>query len=247
MGRDHLHPYQNRKASGYRELQKVIIYAEGRNTEYNYCEQLKRQNCSLVPVVQRGHGIGNCVDFVEESNKKFNNLSKEQRDKYKQKWLMYDCDGHEDFAESIVKARKYGFKVVFSNMCIEYWFVLHFYTHDGRPISMKADSHSQAQIDMINDYIKRYNRKAVAKVKEYDGDSKKVEDDFFDLMLAVDPQTHNRRIIDAYDRAKTIHTKKKANGAEFCESVTTMYEFLKEIGVIKEKDDGSLTLAEYNQ
>lgn len=61
-------------------------------------------------------------------------------------------------------------------------------------------------------------------------------------MLAVDPQTHNRRILDAYDRAKAIHTKKKVNGAEFCESVTTMYEFLKEIGVVKENDDGSSTL-----
>ena len=244
MGRDHSHSYKRRKVSGSREPQKIIIYVEGKNTEYNYCEQLKRQNCSFVPVVQRGHGIGKCVDFVEESNKKFNNLPQKQRDKYKQKWLIYDCDGHDDFAESIAKAREYGFNVVFSNMCIEYWFVLHFYEHDGKSIPMKADSHSQTQIDMINDYIKWYNKNAESNVNKYDGDSKKVEDDFFDLMLAVDPQTNNRRILDAYDRAKTIHTRKKTDGAEFCESVTTMYEFLKEIGVVKEKDDDSLTLAE---
>jgi hypothetical protein len=97
---------------------------------------------------------------------------------------------------------------------------------------------------MINDYIIRYNRKAELKVKEYDVGSKKVEDDFFELMLAFDPQTHHRRILDAYARAKVIHVRKKADGAEFRESVTTMYEFLKEIGIVKEKGDGFLTLAE---
>ena len=48
------------------------------------------------------------------------------------KWLVYDCDGHEDFADSVKVAREYGFRVAFS----------------------------QAQIDLVNKAIELYNKKA---------------------------------------------------------------------------------------
>lgn len=113
MSRDHSHSYIGRKGTGSRDSNKVVIFAEGRNTEYSYCDLLKKNNCKLIPVVKRGHGIGSCIAFVEESNKKYNSLSKVDKAKYKQKWLIYDYDGHQDFRESILLARRYGFKVVF--------------------------------------------------------------------------------------------------------------------------------------
>lgn len=234
MVRNHLKAVTSRKNQGTRKVNKVILYCEGRNTEPSYFELFKKNNCKVVPVVVPGHGIGSCVEFVEEANKKYNCLSKVQRNKYSQKWLVYDCDGHEDFAVSIKIARKYGFRVAFSNMCIEYWFVLHFYDMDGQPIPMKGSSHSQAQIDLVNKAIELYNRKAPVKVKLYDSESKVVEEDFFELMMAIHPETHNQRLVDAYNRAKAIHETKKVQGAEFTESVTTMYELIKELGVIKE-------------
>lgn len=97
---------------------------------------------------------------------------------------------------------------------------------------MKGDSHSKAQIDLINKAIGEYNKSAKAKVKDYEADSKKVEEDFFDLMMAVNSTTNNRRIVDACRRAEAIHTAKKRDGAEFKESVTTMYELIREIGVV---------------
>ena len=234
MVRNHLKAVTSRKNQGTRKVNKVILYCEGRNTEPSYFELFKKNNCKVVPVVVSGHGIGSCVEFVEEANKKYNCLSKVQRNKYSQKWLGYDCDGHEDFAVSIKIARKYGFRVAFSNMCIEYWFVLHFYDMDGQPIPMKGFSHSQAQIDLVNKAIELYNKKASVKVKLYDSESKAVEEDFFELMMAFHPETHNQRLVDAYNRAKAIHETKKVQGAEFTESVTTMYELIKELGVIKE-------------
>lgn len=234
MVRNHLKAVTSRKNQGTRKVNKVILYCEGRNTEPSYFELFKKNNCKVVPVVVPGHGIGSCVEFVEEANKKYNCLSKVQRNKYSQKWLVYDCDGHEDFAVSIKIARKYGFRVAFSNMCIEYWFVLHFYDMDGQPIPMKGFSHSQAQIDLVNKAIELYNKKAPVKVKLYDSESKAVEEDFFELMMAFHPETHNQRLVDAYNRAKAIHETKKVQGAEFTESVTTMYELIKELGVIKE-------------
>ena len=234
MVRNHLKAVTSRKNQGTRKVNKVILYCEGRNTEPSYFELFKKNNCKVVPVVISGHGIGSCVEFVEEANKKYNCLSKVQRNKYSQKWLVYDCDGHKDFAVSIKIARKYGFRVAFSNMCIEYWFVLHFYDMDGQPRPMKGFSHSQAQIDLVNKAIELYNKKASVKVKLYDSESKAVEEDFFELMMAFHPETHNQRLVDAYNRAKAIHETKKVQGAEFTESVTTMYELIKELGVIKE-------------
>lgn len=234
MARNHSRAVTSRRNQGTRKVNKVILYCEGRNTEPSYFELFKKNNCKVVPVVVSGHGIGSCVEFVEEANKKYNCLSKVQRNKYGQKWLVYDCDGHEDFAVSIKIARKYGFRVAFSNMCIEYWFVLHFYDMDGQPIPMKGFSHSQAQIDLVNKAIELYNKKASVKVKLYDSESKAVEEDFFELMMAFHPETHNQRLVDAYNRAKAIHETKKVQGAEFTESVTTMYELIKELGVIKE-------------
>ena len=234
MGRNHSRVVTSRRNQGTKKVNKVILYCEGRNTEPSYFELLKKNNCKVVPVVVPGHGIGSCVEFVEEANRKYDCLPRTQRDKYSQKWLVYDCDGHDDFAASIKLARQYGFRVAFSNMCIEYWFVLHFYNLDGQPIPMKNDSHSQAQIDLVNRAIELYNRNAPVKVKPYDSESKAVEEDFFDLMMAIHPETHNQRLVDAYNRAKAIHETKKNQGAEFAESVTTMYELMKELGVVKE-------------
>jgi hypothetical protein len=57
-------------------------------------------------------------------------------------------------------------------------------------------------------------------------------------MMAIHPETHNQRLVDAYNRAKAIHEAKKSIGAEFTESVTTIYELMKELGVIKELKTG---------
>ncbi len=115
-------------------------------------------------------------------------------------------------------------------MCIEYWFLLHFQDQDGSPIPMIGDSHSKAQIQAINKHLGTYNKKAVVSVALYDADSKTVGEDFFELMLADDPVTHQSRIVTAFERAKSIHEHKLAIGAEFNESVTTMYQLLLALG-----------------
>lgn len=238
MAKDHSKSIIKHGKPKSRIPQKILLYVEGRNTEPGYFDLLKRSNCTQIPVTVRGHGIGACVDFVNEAAGKYNSLPAKEKAKYKQKWLVFDNDGHEDFAEGIRLARNQGFRVAFSNMCIEYWFMLHFYNHDGSAIPLKGDSHSKAQIDEINKFIKRYNRSNDPNVKLYDEESKKVEEDFFDLMLAIDATTHHHRIEDACQRANEIHQTRIRDGAEFSESVTTMYELLEELGTVqKDKDD----------
>lgn len=236
MGRDHSRTITSRRNQRTKKIKRIILFCEGRSTEPTYFELLKKNNCKVFPVVVPGNGIGSCVEFVKLADKKFKGLPRTSRNKYCQKWLIYDCDGHSDFEESIKLARTYGFRVAFSNMCIEFWFALHFHDLCGDPIPMKFGSHSQAQIDLINKGIELYNKKAAVKVKEYEEGSKVVHEDFFELMMAIDPHTHHPRVENAYYRAKTIHTKKRLQGAEFSESVTAVYELINELGVVVEKN-----------
>ena len=242
MARDHSHSNIQRKNQNTKKPQKILLYVEGRNTEPSYFDLLKRSNCTQIPVPVRGRGIGACVDFVNEAMGKYNSLPSKEKAKYKQKWLVFDNDGHDDFAEGVKLARQNGFRVAFSNMCIEYWFMLHFYNHDGTAMPLKGNSHSKAQIEEINKFIERYNKKNNANIKSYDEESKQVEEDFFDLMLAIDPTTHHHRIVDACQRAKTIHQVKRRDGAEFQESVTTMYELMEELGTVKMDNNGDFVL-----
>lgn len=230
-----------RKCGHTADLRKCLVFAEGRNTEKSYLDHLKKSHCKIIPITRKGHGIARCVDFVNECAKAWDCMPRADRASYKDRWLIYDADGRADFAESIKLARQAGFKVAFSNMCIEYWFMLHFYDHDGSIVPMAGKSHSMAQINRINDFIASYNRNALTPVLPYDSGSKMVGEDFFELMLAIDPVYKKRRIELAYRRAKKIHNGKKCDGSEFRESVTNVYTLLEELGVIEEiKEDCKL-------
>lgn len=232
MSRDHSKENLSRKKNPTESGKQFILFVEGRNTERSYFNLLKQSCCTIIPVVEKGHGISNCVDFVNEAIAKFNHFNAAKRKKFTQKWLVFDYDGHNEFSQAIKLARNNGFKVAFSSMCIEYWFDLHFISHDGSVIPMEGMSHSKAQIKILNDCIKKYNKSSKEPIKLYDDESKNIEPDLFDLMLSINPATKNRRIVDAYIRAEKIHKQKVKNGCEFNESVTTIYELLHELGVI---------------
>ncbi len=216
-----------------KSTRQFILYVEGRNTEKSYFDLLKKVNCKVIPVTKRGQGISKCVDFVNDSEKKWQSLPKEEKEKYDKIWLVFDADGREDFYEGIKLARRKKFGVAFSNMCLEYWFMLHFYNHDGSKIPLIGNSHSAAQILKINQYIELYNKNAKSPIALYDTNNKMIKEDFFDLMMADDPVVKKSRIVLAFERAKAIHETKKGNGDESRESVTTIYELLLELGVIE--------------
>ena len=246
MARDHSKYSLDLKNKVSSKPSQFIIYVEGRNTEDSYLKHLKNSSCTIVPVVERGKGIGSCVEFVETCEAKFNRLPSNKRRSFKEKWLMFDDDGHADFRKAIKLARDKGFKVAFSSMCIEYWFLLHFENHSGKPIPLVGNSHSRAQINCINRHIQRINKTLKTPVAEYDCNSKCVNDDFYDLMLAINKDTGNRRIVDAVIRAKAMHERKVADGAETQESVTTIYELLIALGAIKVIEDEDGTRYELN-
>lgn len=240
MNNKHSQSKTLKRESGNKMPEQIIVYVEGRNTERTYIDLLKVHNLKLIPIVKQGNGIGSCTEFVNNSQKHFDTLPKAQRAKFRQKWLMFDYDGHNDLKTAVLEARKKGFNVAFSSMCIEYWFLLHFENHSGDPIPCEYNSHSKAQISMINRYISNYNRllpPKAPKVGLYDAGSKCVKEDFFELLMAVNPVTKCRRVEDACNRSIAIHQAKIVKGIEFQESVTTVYQFLETIGFVKKEKE----------
>lgn len=90
MARDHSQASRGRKGKGSIIPKKILLFVEGRNTEPSYFELLKRSNYKLIPVVKPGSGIGSCVGFVEEADKKFGSLPKAIKEKYSQRWVVLD-------------------------------------------------------------------------------------------------------------------------------------------------------------
>ena len=222
------------RLKGRKQKRKIIVYCEGEKTEPSYIKLLKKCHPNVEVVAREGSGIGCCIAFVDWADRAFGNLNTLQQWKYDQKWLMFDCDRHGDFWEAVKKARKNGFKVAFSNMCIEYWFLLHFQEDEMGKLKAPGEGGcSDRHIQMLNRHIDKYNkgRKDEDKVQHFDPEKKEVGEDFFDLMFALDPTTKERRVDIAFRRAMTIHEMKKSMGAEFQESVTAVYEFLEEIGI----------------
>lgn len=73
----------------------------------------------------------------------------------------------------------------------------------------------------------------------YDGqDSKLIDSDFFDLMLAVDPKTDKPRIRQAIERAERLYDQYDHSSPATEESSTTVFRLVKVIvGMVEEIDN----------
>lgn len=72
MGKDHSSFNAKRKNSRSRNLKKIILYVEGRNTEYSYLKQLKRANCKVEPVpvwISSIHQLGNSIVYPKKKKR----------------------------------------------------------------------------------------------------------------------------------------------------------------------------------
>lgn len=191
---------------------KIIIFAEGKNTEKTYFEQFKNGQVKVVTV-----GTGKSTrKLVNEANTLLRSDLRYNNTTFDEKWVVFDKDDNKDFDQAIQLAQKSGFKIAYSNQAIEYWFILHFNDHQGGAL------HRDRYRELINQYINPYGAM-------YD-ETKAVSSKFFDIMQAIDPQTGKSRLQLAVDRADKIY-KGKRNKTE--ESVTTVHRLVQSITGIK--------------
>lgn len=124
---------------------RILILTEGDKTEKNYFESFKRndkfkRNLSGVDIKVYKPKDHSPLGLVEEAKKKIKETDKKHKDTYDQVWIVFDRVGHTGIPDAIQKVRDFNKKsstkifIGFSNICFEYWILLHF-DATSRPIT----------------------------------------------------------------------------------------------------------------
>ncbi|HEY89836.1 MAG TPA: RloB domain-containing protein [Thermoflexia bacterium] len=110
----------HRRRYRQRDLRKrFLIVCEGSKTEPNYFRSF-RANAQVV-----GKGY-NTLSLVKSA------VEMIQEDEYDEVWCVFDRDSFpmEQFNNAILKAKKEGIQVAYSNEAFEIWYLLHFNYYD---------------------------------------------------------------------------------------------------------------------
>lgn len=167
--------YSARKVNTREIKQRFLIVCEGAKTEPNYFKSFR-----VPKVVIEIQGLGeNPSKLVQSAN----DLKSE--DDYDQVWCVFDRDDwtKEDFNNAISSAKKYGFKVAYSNEAFELWYVLHFeFLNTGIP---------------RDDYIKKLTSLLG---KKYQKNSKTIYDDLLDKQNTAIKNA--KKLLEEYELSK---------------------------------------------
>jgi len=113
--------------------------------------------------------------------------------------------------------RKVLIKVAYSNQSFEYWLILHFDDHQGGGMQRRDYNYK------INDFLKPFG-------VTYEGNgSKKVNEDFFELLNGVDTKTAKKRIDLAITRATRNFDQFDHKNPAKEESSTTVFRLTEEL------------------
>jgi hypothetical protein len=202
-------------------LQRLLIIAEGVNTEVSYFRQFEQPTIRLKTV---GTGF-NTLSLVRRAEQIRDEEAAKGRH-YDQVWCVFDRDDFpaQDFNEAVRLAEQlFGLgRVAYSNQAFEYWLLLHFLDHQGGAM------HRRQYNDRLNECLQSF-RPSGGPVR-YDGqDSKLIGNDFFDLLLAVDPKTDKPRICQAIERAERLYERYDHSSPATEESSTTVFRLVKMI------------------
>ena len=120
--------YDPNKAGRRKRRPIIYIICEGKETETKYFRHFRTRKClvDIVPISSKYQAAEHLVKHAK---------SLVQQDYYPkdgdQIWCVFDCDDNSDVSirNATEYAQKQGYKVVYSNPCFEYWYLLHFVRH----------------------------------------------------------------------------------------------------------------------
>lgn len=108
--------------------QRILILCEG-VTEYIYAKSLQMD---LPRSLQRGISIEiiyqsqNDPKSLALEAKRKARAAQQERNPYNTVWIFFDNDNSPNLSEAFKIIQKEGFKVAYSSICFEHWFILHF-------------------------------------------------------------------------------------------------------------------------
>lgn len=120
---------------------KIVIYCEGRRTEPDYFNAMKRFFRSVVMDIEIIEAAGvpmtiarTASEAAQAAKKRNRRQSYEDRDEF---WAVFDCDDHPKVKQAITCCQRANVGVAYSNPCFELWLILHFEDYD-RPDDRRA-------------------------------------------------------------------------------------------------------------
>lgn len=142
---------------------KVLIVCEG-ETEVLYFDLMRIKYHLRSVVVVKLSGGSAAISVAESAIE----LNQEQIDlygpsaKYERVFCVYDVDENTTLAETKQKINKHGFTAIISDVCFEYWFILH-YTYSRAPFFKKEKlSASDMCTKQLKKHIKDYKKTTIA-------------------------------------------------------------------------------------
>jgi len=187
----------------------ILIVCEGKNTEPSYFNQFKISSATVKSV---GEGY-NTLSLVNRA------IHFAGQGKYDQIWCVFDKDdfSETDFNNATQKAQTKKFGIAYSNQSFEYWLILHFEDHQG------GGMHRNDYNGKINNLLKPFD-------VIFDGDgTKRVTEDFFEILDGTDEKTGKKRVDLAIGRAERNYNRFDHSNPAKEESSTTVFRLVKEL------------------
>ena len=111
-----------------------LIVCEGTKTEPNYFSSLineinkNRRNKIKYKIISKGYNTKSLVNSVDELFNYYDELNRNKIVRYGKIFVVFDKDdfSNESFNSAVVMCKKRGYISLWSNQCIEVWFLLHF-------------------------------------------------------------------------------------------------------------------------
>lgn len=137
-GRRRSAPDLKRRRSQREPKRRFILFCEGKNTEPEYFDAIKRAcgsaliDVEIVPAVgvpytiaERASERARSEGLAQSSRRRMNSF--EETD---QVWAVFDRDEHPRFDDAVMLCNQTGVHVARSNPCFELWLILHEQDHD---------------------------------------------------------------------------------------------------------------------
>ena len=108
----------------------IMIVGEGRETEKNYFDDLKREEIVSIKFaikVKKGHGFS--PKRVVEEAINYKQQAERRGEEFDEVWCVLDVEGvekRESLDQAVIMARQNGITLCLSNPCFEVWLLAHF-------------------------------------------------------------------------------------------------------------------------